>query len=211
MSRYTGPQCRFCRREGEKLYLKGERCYTDKCSFDRKPYAPGLHGKRRTKMSDYAAQLREKQKVRRVYGMLERPFVTLFKQAAAKRSSAGVTSDVFFRRLELRLYNVVFRMGFAQSRNEARQLVSHGHFLVDGKPCNIPSRQLTAGAVVTLKEASRKLPCVENGRNLYHKRSPLAWIEVDDTEFSGKVIALPKKEDIAFAVKDHLIVELYNK
>ncbi|MCY4380637.1 MAG: 30S ribosomal protein S4, partial [Proteobacteria bacterium] len=142
MARYTGSVCRLCRRQGDKLYLKGERCYTSKCSFERKPYAPGMHGKRRAKLSDYALQLREKQKVRRIYGMLEKAFVTLFHQASKER---GVTADAFFRRLELRFDNVAFRMGFACNRNEARQLISHGHFLLNGKRCNIPSLRVKVG------------------------------------------------------------------
>jgi len=208
VARYTGPVCRFCRREGVKLYLKGERCYSDKCSFDRKPYAPGLHGKKRVKLSDYALQLREKQKVRRVYGMLEKAFVTMFHKATRKR---GVTAEIFFSRLELRFDNTVYRMGFASSRNEARQLVAHGHFLLNGKGCGVPSRQLSLGDEVVVKESSRQLVSILAARELSRKRPPLAWCEVDDASFKGKVIALPRREDIQFAVKDHLVVELYSK
>ena len=208
MARYTGPACRFCRREGTKLFLKGERCYTDKCSFERKPYAPGLHGKKRSKVSDYALQLREKQKVRRVYGLLEKAFAKLFHKASRER---GVTADTFFRKLELRLDNTVFRMGFAANRQSARQLVTHGHFLVNQKPCNVASRTLSLGDVVTLKEKSRSLPSVERSRELFSRRTPLAWIDVDEASYQGKVVALPQKDDIQMSVKDHLIVELYNK
>lgn len=208
MARYTGPACRFCRREGAKLYLKGERCYTDKCSFDRKPYAPGLHGKKRSKTSDYGLQLREKQKVRRVYGLMEKAFAKLFDKASRER---GVTAEMFFRKLELRLDNTVFRMGFAPNRQSARQLVTHGHFLVNDKPCNVASRALSLGDVVTLRESSRSLPTVQQARDLFLRRTPLAWVDVDDVAFKGKVVALPQKEDIQLSVKDHLIVELYNK
>lgn len=208
MARYTGPACRFCRREGAKLYLKGERCYTDKCSFERKPYAPGVHGKKRAKMSDYALQLREKQKVRRTYGLLEKAFAKLFHKASRQR---GVTADTFFRKLELRLDNTVFRMGFACSRQSARQLVTHNHFLVNNKPCNVASRTLALGDVISVCEGSRSLPAVQQARELFRRRSPLAWIDVDEAAYQGKVVALPQKDDIQMSVKDHLIVELYSK
>lgn len=208
MAKYNGPVCRFCRREGMKLYLKGERCLTDKCSFDRKNYAPGQHGQRRTKLSEYGLQLREKQKVRRVYGMLEKPFRSLFDKAAKKR---GVTSEMFFRMLELRLDNVVYRMGFAGSRQEAKQVVRHNHILVNGKKFNIPSGQLKVGDVVTVSEKFKKNPRLGAVADLYAKRPPLPWIDVDHTKHTGKVIALPQRDDIQLNVKERLIVELYSK
>ena len=208
MARYLGPVCRLCRREGAKLFLKGDRCYTSKCSFERKPYAPGMHGKKKGKMSDYALQLREKQKVRRIYGMLEKAFVTQFDQASAGK---GVTADMFFRRLELRFDNVAFRMGFAVNRNEARQLITHGHFLVNGKSCNIPSMSMKVGDTVSLKEASQKLASLAKAREIYLRRPPAGWIEVEESSLSGKVVSLPERDDIQLPVQDHMIVELYSK
>lgn len=208
MARYLGPVCRLCRREGAKLFLKGDRCYTSKCSYERKPYSPGMHGKKKGKMSDYALQLREKQKVRRIYGMLEKAFVTQFDQASAGK---GVTADMFFRRLELRFDNVAFRMGFAGNRNEARQLITHGHFMVNGKPCNIPSMSMKVGDTVTLKAASKKLASLGKAREIYLRRPPVAWIEVDEPSLTGKVTSLPKRDDIQLPVQDHMIVELYSK
>lgn len=208
MARYTGPVCRFCRREGAKLYLKGERCYTDKCSFDRKPFVPGMHGKRRAKISEYGGQLREKQKVRRVYGMLEGQFRRLF-QASAK--TKGVTSEVFFKNLELRLDNVVFRMGLARSRSEARQVVKHNHILVNGKRCNVPSLAVRVGDEISVKESSREIVGFAASAELYKRRMPLTWFEVDHSKFSGKVVSDPQREDIQLAVTDRLIVELYSK
>lgn len=208
MARYTGPVCRFCRREGVKLYLKGERCYTDKCSFDRKPFVPGLHGKRRAKLSEYGTQLREKQKVRRVYGMLEGQFKRLFQFSEKKR---GVTSEIFFKNLELRLDNVVFRMGLARSRNEARQIVKHNHILVNGKRCNVPSLAVKVGDEISVKESSREKATFGASAELYKRRLPLNWFEVDHTKFAGKVTAEPQRDDIQLAVTDRLIVELYSK
>jgi len=208
MARYTGPVCRFCRREGVKLYLKGERCYTDKCSFDRKAYVPGMHGKRRAKLSEYGVQLREKQKVRRVYGMLEGQFKRLFQASEKKR---GVTSEIFFRNLELRLDNVVFRMGLARSRSEARQVVKHNHVFVNGKRCNVPSLTVKVGDEISVKESSREKPSFVASAELYKRRLPLNWFEVDHTKFSGKVVAEPQRDDIQLAVTDRLIVELYSK
>ena len=208
MARYLGPVCRLCRREGAKLFLKGDRCYTSKCSYERKPYSPGMHGKKKGKMSDYALQLREKQKVRRIYGMLEKAFVTQFDQASAGK---GVTADMFFRRLELRFDNVAFRMGFAGNRSEARQLITHGHFIVNGKPCNIPSMSMKVGDTVTLKAASKKLVSLGKSREIYLRRPPVAWIEVDEPSLTGKVTSLPKRDDIQLPVQDHMIVELYSK
>ena len=208
MARYTGAVCRMCRREGTKLFLKGQRCFTEKCSFDRKPYAPGMHGKLRSKVSIYGTQLREKQKLRRSYGMLEKAFLTLFKKASNKR---GVTAEIFFRQLELRFDSVVFRTGFACNRSQARQLVSHKHFLLNGKRCNVPSRSIKIGDVISVKDTSQKLSCFAEARDLFTKRPPVSWFEVDEKSFCAKVTSLPTREDIHIPVKDNLIVELYSK
>jgi len=189
MARYTGPSCRLCRREGEKLFLKGERCLTDRCAMERKPYAPGMHGQgRRSKVSEYGSQLREKQKVRRSYGLLEKQFRTMFQSSASKR---GVAADVFFKDLESRLDNVVFRMGFARSRNEARQVVRHNHILVNGKRCNIPSAAMIVGDEITLKAKSQTMSQFGVSAELHAKRPALKWLEVDHSKFIGKVSALP--------------------
>ena len=208
MARYTGPVCRFCRREGVKLYLKGERCYTEKCSFDRKSFVPGMHGKRRSKISEYGTQLREKQKVRRVYGMLEGQFKRLFQDSEKKR---GVTSEIFFQNLELRLDNVVYRMGLARSRSEARQIVKHNHIIVNGKRCNVPSLAVKVGDEVAVKEGSREKTNFALSAELFKRRLPLSWFEVDHTKYAGKVVAQPQRDDIQLAVTDRLIVELYSK
>ena len=198
--------CRHCRREGSKLYLKGERCYSDKCSFERKPMPPGMTAsQRRGKQTEYGNQLREKQKVKRVYGMMEKQFRSLF---ASSDKRKGITSENFFNSLELRLDNVVYRMGFARSRNEARQLVSHKHILVNGKRCNIPSAVVSVGDEVTVKEKSRTNTGRELSAELYGKRVALPWFDVDHTKLSGKITAQPTREDIQLAVKDRLIVEL---
>ena len=208
MSRYRGPVCRFCRREGMKLFLKGERCLTDKCSFDRKNYAPGVHGQRRTKLSEFGMQLREKQKVRRVYGVIEKQLRGVFDRASKKR---GVTSEAFFQLLELRLDNVVYRMGFASSRSEARQFVRHNHVLVNGKRCNIPSAGMKVGDMIQVAEKSHKIEKLKGNADHFAKRPPLPWVDVDHTRYAGKVIAMPQREDIQLAVKERLIVELYSK
>lgn len=209
MAKYTGPVCRFCRREGMKLFLKGERCLTDKCSIDRRNYPPGQHGQnRKGKLSEFGAQMREKQKVRRVYGMCEKPFRNLFDVAVQKR---GVTSEVFFQLLELRLDNVAFRMGFAASRNEAKQFVRHNHILVNGKRVNIPSARLAVGDVVAVAEGSKKNTRFVTNADLFTKRAPLPWVDVDHTKLQGKVIAMPQRDDVQLNVKERMIVELYNK
>jgi small subunit ribosomal protein S4 len=208
VAKYNGPVCRFCRREGQKLFLKGERCLTDKCAFDRRGYAPGQHGQKRGKASEFGIQLREKQKVRRVYGMTEVPFRNSFAKAAAEH---GITSDIFFRRLEMRLDNVVYRMGFAASRQDAKQVVRHNHILVNGKRMNIPSAVLRMGDVVTVAEKSRKMSRFAVAIDLYKKRAALPWTEVDSDKLTGKIIALPTRADVQLNVKERLIVELYNK
>lgn len=208
MARYVGPVCRFCRREGEKLFLKGERCMTDRCSFERRGYAPGQHGQKRSKLSEYGQQLREKQKIKRIYGLLEKPLRITFARSAAER---GVTGDILFRNLELRLDNVIYRMGFSRSRTEARQVVRHNHVLVNGGRCNIPSACLSAGDVVTIAETSRKQGRFVLSAEHFGKRVALPWLQVDHSAFTGKVIAAPTRADINMNVKERLLVELYNK
>jgi small subunit ribosomal protein S4 len=208
MAQYHGPVCRFCRRENQKLFLKGERCLTDRCSFERRAYAPGQHGQKRCKLSEFGQQLREKQKVRRVYGLTEKSMRIQFDRAATKR---GVTSDIFFRNLEQRLDNVVYRMGFARSRSEARQLVRHNHIIVNGSRVNMPGANVDVGDLVSIKENSRKLGMFPLAADLFSKRAPTPWVEVDHKSFSGKVVSLPTRDDIHLNVKERMIVELYNK
>ncbi len=191
-----------------KLFLKGERCMTDKCAFERKGYAPGQHGQRRAKVSEYGSQLREKQKVKRVYGLLERQFRLTFEHSVLER---GVTSEIFFRNLELRLDNVVFRMGFSRSRNEGRQVVRHNHVLVNGKRCNIPSARLKVGDVVTVAEKSQSKSQFRSSGELFARRLALPWVQVDHGKATGKVVAQPTRDDIGLPVKERLIVELYSK
>jgi small subunit ribosomal protein S4 len=208
MAQYHGPVCRFCRRENQKLFLKGERCLTDKCSFERRAYPPGQHGQKRGKLSEFGQQLREKQKVRRVYGLTEKSMRIQFRKASAQR---GVASDIFFRNLEQRLDNVVYRMGFARSRTEARQIVRHNHILVNGSRVNMPGANVAIGDVVLVSEKSRSMGVFPLAAELFAKRAASPWVEVDHKAFSGKVIAAPTREDIHLNVKERMIVELYNK
>jgi len=208
LARYTGPKCRFCRREGTKLFLRGDRCYTDKCAYERRPYAPGQHGRRRKKSSNYEIQLREKQKVKRLYGVLERQFRKYFEIAEAKK---GVTGTNLLRLLECRLDNVVYRLGFANSRNQARQLVKHGHFLVNGRKVDIPSFQVREGDVIEVREKSKKVPVIQEAQEVVARRGIPAWLELDAENFKGVVKALPEREDITFPINENLIVELYSK
>jgi small subunit ribosomal protein S4 len=208
MAQYHGPVCRFCRRENQKLFLKGERCLTDRCSFERRAYAPGQHGQKRNKLSEFGQQLREKQKVRRVYGLTEKSMRLQFDRASSQR---GVASDIFFRNLEQRLDNVVYRMGLARSRNEARQIVRHNHILVNGKRVNMPGANVALGDVVSVKESSKKLSLFPLAAELFSKRASTPWVEVDHKGFVGKVVALPTRDDIHLNVKERMIVELYNK
>ncbi|RMG48169.1 MAG: 30S ribosomal protein S4 [Acidobacteria bacterium] len=210
MGRYTGPVCRLCRREGMQLFLKGERCFKDKCAVKRRQYPPGQHagGRRRRKLQGYGLQLREKQKVKRIYGVLERQFRFYFKKAAAKK---GVTGENLLCTLERRLDNVVYRLGFAASRAQARQLVNHGHFLVNGRKVDIPSFQVRAGDVVELRESSRKNVMVQANLDTAQGRGIPAWLELDAASFKGTVKALPKREDITMPIQENLIVELYSK
>lgn len=206
MARYTGPSCRLCRREGQKLFLKGERCYSGKCSLEKRAYAPGQHGQGRKKSSEYGNQLREKQKCKRFYGLQETQFRNLFEKAAAKK---GITGDNLLIMLETRLDNVVFRMGLASSRKEARQLVTHGHFTVNGKKADIPSMQLKAGDVVAVKEKSTSSPKFKEIKEM--TISTPAWVTIDTQKLEGKVLAMPTREQIDTPVAEHLIVELYSK
>ncbi len=208
MARYTGSDCRLCRREGAKLYLKGSRCYSEKCAFDRRPYAPGEHGQGRTKVSEYGLQLREKQKVRRIYGLMENKFRRYFEVAERKR---GVTGEVFLQLLEIRLDNVVFRLGFATSRKEARQFVLHGHIYVNGSRVNIPSYQVQEGDIISVKDSSRKSERFKDIFDFNEEVTPPSWLSVDREKAEGKVVALPEREDIDFPVEEHLIVEYYSR
>ncbi|NLY40718.1 MAG: 30S ribosomal protein S4 [Desulfovibrionales bacterium] len=208
MARYTGPKCRICRREGTKLFLKGDRCYTDKCAFDRRAYAPGDHGKARKKPSDYAVQLREKQKVRRMYGILEGQFHRYFEEADRRK---GVTGSVLLGLLETRLDNVAYKLGFANSRNQARQMVRHGIFQLNGKRVNVPSIALKAGDVLEVHNRSKKNLVITESLELVARRGVPAWLEVDPANLRGSVKALPTREDITFPITEQLIVELYSK
>ena len=206
MARYTGPSCRLCRREGQKLFLKGERCYSGKCALEKRSYAPGQHGQGRKKSSEYGNQLREKQKCKRFYGLQETQFRNLFEKAAAKK---GITGENLLVMLETRLDNVVFRMGLASSRKEARQLVTHGHFTVNGKKADIPSMQLKPGDVVAVKEKSTSSPKFKEITEM--TISTPAWVTIDTQKLEGKVLAMPTREQIDTPVAEHLIVELYSK
>jgi small subunit ribosomal protein S4 len=209
MARYTEAACRLCRRQGEKLYLKGERCYTNKCSVGRRSYAPGEHGQARTrKISEYGLQLREKQKLRRIYGVLERQFSGYFTLAESKK---GITGENLLQILESRLDNVVYRLGFAASRKEARQLVRHGHFLVNGKKVNIPSLLVKVGDVVSIKESSIDSVKIKGILEGAASHNAPEWLEVDLNKQSGKVKSLPVREQIDIPVEEHLIVELYSR
>ena len=198
----------MCRREGTKLFLKGDRCYTDKCAYDRRPYAPGQHGRARKKVSDYAVQLREKQKVRRVYGVLERQFRGYFHKADMAK---GVTGANLLAILERRLDNVIYRLGFANSRQQARQLVRHGIFTLNGRKANIPSLQVRVGDIIEVPEASRKIPVIAEAQEVIARRGCPTWLEVDGPSFKGVVKAPPQREDIQFPINEHLTVELYSK
>ncbi len=208
MARYTEAACRLCRREGEKLYLKGERCYTNKCSVGRRSYAPGEHGQSRKKISEYGLQLREKQKLRRIYGILERQFSGYFSLAESKK---GITGENLLQILESRLDNVVYRLGYAVSRKEARQLVRHGHFLVNGKKVNIPSFLVKAGDVISIKEGSLGSPKLKELLEGAASHTVPEWLEVDVNSHSGKVKTLPVREQIDIQIQEHLIVELYSR
>ena len=207
MARYTGASCRLCRREGCKLFLKGSRCYSDKCAIARRAYAPGQHGQQRNKISEYGLQLREKQKAKRFYGILEGQFRRYFDAAVKKQ---GVTGEEFLKLLERRLDNVVYRMGIAESRAQARQLVRHGHVMVNERKVNIPSYLVKVDDVVAVREKSRNLPKVKELTQVSVVRVP-KWLEFNLEGLTCKVVSMPEREDIDLEVAEHLIVELYSK
>lgn len=208
MARYKESVCRLCRREGLKLFLKGDRCYGEKCAFERRGYAPGDHGQIRRKYSDYGVQLREKQKLKRMYGLLERQFRSYFEKADKQKGITGTNLLLF---LERRLDNMVFRIGFANSRNEARQLVRHNHFLVDGKPINIPSYLVKIGSEIRVKEKSRKVERIVEAMEIVARRGIPQWLELDKDNFKGLVKTLPSREELVMPVQEQLVVELYSK
>ncbi len=208
MARYRESVCRLCRREGMKLFLKGDRCFTNKCAVERRNFPPGQHGKRRSKILGYGIQLREKQKVKRFYGVLEGQFRLTFEKAERMR---GVTGENLLSLLERRLDNVVHRLGFSGSRPQARQLVRHGHVRVNGRKVNVPSMIVPQGAVVSIKEKSRTNPLIASAVETAKGRGIPAWLELDAAQFQGKVVALPKREDVSIPISEKLIVELYSK
>ena len=208
MARYTGAVCRFCRREGAKLFLKGERCYTDKCAFERRGYPPGQHGQARGKFSDYGNQLREKQKVKRIYGIQEKQFQIYFDHALRKK---GITGDNLLALLEGRLDNVVYRLGFANSRAEARQLVRHRHFLVNGRAVTIPSFRLRLNDRIELDEKSRTLRRIQEAMEALDRRGVPKWLELDKEHFAGRIRAPVAREDVSKDINENLIVAFYTR
>ena len=207
MARYTDAVCRVCRREGTKLFLKGDRCFSPKCGVERRGYPPGQHGQGRARFSDFGVQLREKQKVKRMYGLLEKQFARTMKRATRMKGRAGENLLVL---LERRLDNVIFRMGFTTSRAEARQLIRHGHFTVNGRKASIPSMSLGEGTMVTVREKSRKVNRIAGALEALEGKSLPQWLEIDKDNFTGKVKSLPAREDITMPIQEQLIVELYS-
>ena len=208
MARYTGPACKLCRREGKKLYLKGERCTSGKCALDRRSTAPGQHGAAKKKMGEYGVQLREKQSTRRYYGVLERQFKNYYEEAARKE---GMTGENLLILLERRLDNVVFRMGLAESHRDARQLVLHAHFTLNGKKVNIPSILVKPGDVIAVKESSRDSAKIKALAEALESKNAPKWLDVDKTNLQAKVVSFPAREDIDYDFNEQLIVELYSK
>ncbi len=209
MARYTGPVCRLCRREGMKLFLKGPKCFTDKCPIEKRNFAPGQHGRdRKAKIVGYGLQLREKQKAKRIYFTLEGQFRAYYEKASR---TPGVTGELLLQQLERRLDNVAFRMGYAQSRRQARQLVRHGHVEVNGRKVNIPSYQVNVGDEIRVREGSKNLALVEVARDFASHQNTPAWLQIDGAALTGKIVALPKREDVNLPVNEQLIVELYSK
>lgn len=209
MARYTGASCRLCRRENLKLFLKGDRCYGDKCAFERRQYAPGQHGQRRGgKFSDYQLQLREKQKVKRIYGVLEKQFRKYYYRAEKQK---GITGTNLLLLLECRLDSIVYRMGFAASRNQARQLIRHGAILVNDRKVDIPSYQVKVGNVIQVKERSREVTAISEAIDTVVRRGIPDWIEVEKEKFRGTLKSLPNREDLTMPIQEQLIVELYSK
>ncbi|HEX9882679.1 MAG TPA: 30S ribosomal protein S4 [Desulfobaccales bacterium] len=208
MARYLEASCRLCRREGMQLYLKGDRCYTDKCGIERRHYPPGQHGQRRSKQSDYGTQLREKQKVKRIYGVLEKQFRGYFEKAERQK---GVTGTNLLVLLERRLDNIVYRLGFANSRAQARQLVRHNLIMVNGAKVNLPSFLVKTGDVIQATEKGRKLPLVLDAMEAVARRGTPSWLEFNKEEAQGRVIMFPEREEVTMPIQEHLIVELYSK
>ncbi len=208
MARYTESVCRLCRREGAKLFLKGSRCYTKKCAFERRPSPPGQHGVRRRKVGDYGVQLREKQKVRRVYAVLERQFRNYFDLAEAR---PGVTGENLLRMLELRLDNVVYRLGFASSRAQARQLVGHGHFAVNGRPTSIPSFQLKPGDRVAVRESRASREPFKTAKETLRSHQAPEWLSVEPARLAGTVVDLPRRDQMPLDLNEQLVVEYYSR
>jgi len=208
MARYLGSSCRLCRREGTKLFLKGDRCFSEKCAIEKRAYPPGMHGQGRARFSDFGVQLREKQKVKRMYGLLESQFRSTFDRASRMKGRAG---ENLLLLLERRLDNVVFRLGFATSRNEARQLVRHGHFALDGRRASTPSMRVRTGQVVSVREKSRKVERIASALEALEGRTVPPWLEIDKENFSGTVKQLPVREDVTLPIDEQLIVELYSR
>lgn len=208
MARYRGPVCKLCRRDGMKLYLKGDRCFSEKCAVERRNYPPGEHGQGRTKFSEYGSQLREKQKVKRMYGLLENQFHIYFNRADRLK---GITGENLLVLLERRLDNMVYRFGFATSRSEARQLVLHNHFLVNGKKVNIPSYLIKVGDTITLQQSSRKVERIVEALEVSFRRGIPQWLEFDKNNVTGTVKAMPARKDLTMPISENLIVELYSK
>lgn len=208
MARYTGSLCRRCRAEGMKLFLKGDRCFTDKCALERRAYPPGQHGQGRRKHSDYGIQLREKQRAKQMYGLLERQFKRYFEMADKMK---GVTGDNLLLLLERRLDNLVYRMGFAHSRNQARQLIKHSHFTVNGRRVNIPSYLVRQGDTIAVAETSRKVPAIMESMEAVERRGVPEWLMLEKDQFSGKLMMYPSRDQLALPIQEQLIVELYSK
>ena len=208
MARYRESACRLCRREGLKLFLKGDRCYSEKCAFERRGYAPGEHGQMRKKHSDYGVQLRAKQKLKRMYGLMEKQFRGYFEKADRQKGITGTNLLIY---LERRLDNMVFRMGFANSRTEARQLVRHNHFLVSGKPVNIPSYLVKVGDDIQVREGSRKVERILDAMESIARRGVPQWLELDKDNYKGIIKVLPTREELTMPVQEQLVVELYSK
>ncbi|MBM4294973.1 MAG: 30S ribosomal protein S4 [Deltaproteobacteria bacterium] len=208
MARYTGPSCRLCRREGMQLYLKGDRCYTDKCGIERRHFPPGQHGQRRGKLSDYGMQLREKQKVRRIYGIMEKQFRGYFEAAERQKGVTGTNLLVF---LERRLDNIAYRLGFANSRAQARQLVRHNLVLVNGRTVNLPSYLVRQGDTIQVTDKGKNMPMIRDALEAVARRGTPPWLEMDKAEARGRVIMFPSREDLTMPIQEHLIVELYSK
>ena len=209
MARYTGPVCRLCRREGMKLFLKGTKCFSEKCPIEKRNFAPGQHGKdRKAKIVGYGLQLREKQKAKRIYFTQEGQFRNYFEKAAR---SQGVTGELLLQQLERRLDNVVYRLGFGVSRRQARQLVRHGHVHVNGRKVNIPSYQVSVGEEISIRESSNKLPILEQAKEFASHQNAPTWLDIDRDNFKGRIVSLPKRDEIQQPVNEQLIVELYSK